>query len=321
MGPNMNTPSILVIKLGALGDFVQALVPMAAIRNHHPHHRIVLLTTRPYLNIAEKSSYFDHIWIDEKPKFFQIRTWWRLRNRLLAEKFDRVYDLQTSDRSGFYFKLLGPGTRPEWSGVATGCSHPHSNPDRDFMHTLDRQREQLQGLGIDDVPAPDLSWLDEDISVFNLSQPFMVLAAGGAGHRPDKRWDIDNYTALAKHFLNQGITPVLIGSLDEQDELVTITNACPGARNLCGQTDLMQIAGLARRAQIAVGNDTGPMHLIAAVGGRCMVLFSNASDPKLCGQRGVAVDVVHVSDLNQLSVDDVIGRLSDFMPPIPSNGS
>jgi len=313
MDPYMNTPTILVVKLGALGDFVQALGPMAAIRNHHPQHRIVLLTTQPYLKIAQASAYFDDIWLDEKPKLFEVHKWWRLRNRLLAEKFDRVYDLQTSDRSGFYYKLLGPGTRPEWSGIVTGCSHPHSNPDRDFMHTLDRQREQLLITGIGDVPVPDLSWLDGDISAFDLPQPFMVLAAGGAGHRPEKRWGIDKYTAVADYFLNQGITPVLIGTHAEQDELAVIATACPGARNLCGQTDLLQIAGLARRSVMAVGNDTGPMHLIAVVGGRCLVLFSKTSDPKLCGQRGASVDVMHVLDLNGLSANDVIVRLSDFM--------
>jgi len=50
---------ILVIKLGALGDFVQALGPFAAIRAHHPAADIVLLTTRPYADLGRASGYFD----------------------------------------------------------------------------------------------------------------------------------------------------------------------------------------------------------------------------------------------------------------------
>ena len=59
------------------------------------------------------------------------------------------YDLQTSSRSSRYFRLAG---RPPWSGIAPGCSHPHANPRRDFMHTRERQREQLEMAGHRGVP-------------------------------------------------------------------------------------------------------------------------------------------------------------------------
>ena len=61
------TPSVLVIKLGALGDFVQALGPMRAIRDAHADAPLVLLTTEPYANFARASNLFDDIWIDSRP--------------------------------------------------------------------------------------------------------------------------------------------------------------------------------------------------------------------------------------------------------------
>src|SRR5690606_27850998 len=97
---------ILVIKLGALGDFVQALGPVAAIRRHHPHAHITLMTTKPFLELAQASGYFDVIWIDEKPKWHQAGKWLSLRNHLNDLAFDRVYDLQNNDRTGLYFRLL-----------------------------------------------------------------------------------------------------------------------------------------------------------------------------------------------------------------------
>ena len=109
----MSAARILVIKLGALGDVVQALGPMAAIRRHHAGAQITLLTTERFADFLAASPYADRVWIDERPRWHDLGAVWRLRGRLREAAFDRVYDLQTSDRSGFYFRLLGPGRRPE----------------------------------------------------------------------------------------------------------------------------------------------------------------------------------------------------------------
>ena len=53
--------NILVIKLGALGDMVQALGPMAAIRRYHADAWITALTTEPYVTFLEESGFFDSI--------------------------------------------------------------------------------------------------------------------------------------------------------------------------------------------------------------------------------------------------------------------
>jgi len=186
---------ILVVKLGALGDFVQALGPFAAIRRHHRDAWITLLTTAPYAELAYASGYFDEIWIDPRSRL--PRRLLALRKWLRAAGFKRVYDLQTSDRSAFYFRLFWPGPFPEWSGIAKGCSHPHANPQRDAMHTLDRQAEQLRMAGIEDVPPPDLAWAKPDVAKFGLAGRYALLAAGGAPHRPAKRWPAERFAELA----------------------------------------------------------------------------------------------------------------------------
>ena len=175
---------ILVIKLGALGDMVQALGPFAAIRRHHEGAPLTLLTTAPYVELAGASGFFDAIWIDERPRGLALGKWLALRARLRGGRFARVYDLQTSERSSLYFRLFWPGPFPEWSGIAGGCSHPHANPERDSLHTVERQAEQLRMAGIDAVPAPDLSWAEADLDRFDLPARFALLAPGGAPHRP-----------------------------------------------------------------------------------------------------------------------------------------
>ena len=130
---------ILVIKLSALGDFVQALGPAAAIRRHHAADEITLLTTRAFASLAQQSGFFDKIEIDNRPKLFELASWAALRRVLRSGRFDRVYDLQTSDRSSLYSWLFFPAhPPPQWSGIAWHCSHPHANLRRDPQHTIDK---------------------------------------------------------------------------------------------------------------------------------------------------------------------------------------
>ena len=103
-----NAGPILVIKLGALGDFVQALGPFAAIRKNHEQASLVLLTTAPYLPIAEASGYFDAIRSDGRPEWWKWTGKRALRTWLHALAPTRVYALQTSARSSGFYRLFGP---------------------------------------------------------------------------------------------------------------------------------------------------------------------------------------------------------------------
>lgn len=303
----MSGQRVLVIKLGALGDFVQAFGPFAAIRAHHADAEITLLTTRPFAEMAVASPWFDHVWVDDKPRLWQWRQLAALRARLRGGRFSRVYDLQTSDRSGGYFRLMGG--KVEWSGIATGCSHPHANPRRDFMHTVDRQAEQLRMAGIDQVPAPDLAWAEADLSRFGLPHPYALLCPGGAPHRPAKRWPAAHFALLACWLAERGVTPVLLGTDKERAEIDSIAATCPQARSLAGQTSFLDILGLGRQALLAVGNDTGPMHLAAAAGTPSLVLFSADSDPDLCAPRG-RVEILRQADLADLSPAAVMDKVA-----------
>jgi ADP-heptose:LPS heptosyltransferase len=305
--------NILVIKLGALGDFVLATGPFKAIRRAHPTARITLLTIPSLAGLAKATGWFDEVWIDQRPALWNMPGWLGLARRLNGGKFARVYDLQTSDRSSFYFRLMSPpfGKSPQWSGIAKGASHPHANPDRDALHTVERQKEQLAASGIHDVPPPDVSWAAADVARFDLPPSYALLVPGGSAHRPEKRWPATHYAELARRLIAIGTTPLLIGATAEKEELAGIA-AATGARDLCGQTNFTEIIALARGARLAVGNDTGPMHLIAAAGCPTVALFSHASDPALCAPRGSAgesVVVLRRPDLAGLLPDEVLAAL------------
>ena len=301
-------PRVLVIKLAALGDFVQAFGPYAAIRAHHADAEITLLTTPPYADLARRSPWFGAVWSDGRPSWRDPAAWWRLARRLRAAGFTRVYDLQTSRRSSRYRLLVGP--RAEWSGIASGASHPHANPGRDAMHTIERQREQLEMAGIRRFPPPDLAWLDADPGAFALPPRFALLVPGASPGRPGKRWPAERYGELAAGL---DLPAAVVGGAAEAPLAAAIAARAPGTLDLTGRTDFAALGALGRRAAFAVGNDTGPVHLIAAAGCPTLALFGPESDPALCAPRGPAVAVLRHPRLAALEAAEVRAALAGLV--------
>jgi ADP-heptose:LPS heptosyltransferase len=303
---------ILVIKLSALGDFVQMMGAAAAIRDFHRGAEITLLTTRPYAELAQQAPYFDRVWLDERPGWGDPLGLLGLARRLRAARFDRVYDMQTRLRSSLYFWLMRrSGGGPECSGIAWGASHRQPDtPERRRMHTLDREADQLRWAGVPGpVPAPDLSWARADIGRFGLVPVYVLLIPGGAPHRPEKRWPAERYAALATLAAAAGLTPVVVGGPDERALGQAIAAAVPRTRDLTGQTSFGDIVALGRGARRAIGNDTGPMHLAVAGGAPATVLYSAASDPALTAPRGRDVVILRRGRLADLPVAEVAATL------------
>lgn len=297
---------ILVIKLGALGDFIQALGPMRAIRQHHPRARIVLMTTAPYKEFASACGYFDEIWIDDKPGWTDFSGWFRLAKKLNADAFSRVYDLQNSDRTALYFRLFRSRARPEWVGTAKGASHRNASPDRSKGHAFEGHVQTLGLAGIRNIEIDRLEWMNADISGFPARNPYVLLVPGSAPDRREKRWPARNYAALANALAEKKIHPVIIGGSSEKDAASEIAQAAPEALDLSGRTDLFQVARLARGAAGAIGNDTGPIHLIAATGCPVVALFSGRSDAVKHAPRGENVSILKSENLNDLDPASVL---------------
>ncbi len=297
---------ILVIRLSALGDFVLSFGPFAAIRAAYPDADITLLTTSAFAAIGNAAPWFDRVIIDTRPRWWDVLALWRLSRQLRG--FDFVYDLQTSGRSSRYFVLAG---KPKWSGIARGCSHPQSDPARETMHTIERQRDQLRIAGITAFPRPDLSWLT-DTATPDLTERFALLVPGAAPTRPAKRWPVQHFAELARELARRGLTPVVIGAKSEAALGAAIVETCPAAWDFTGQTSLAQLFAIAARAELAIGNDTGPMHIAASTGCPCIVLFSSDSEPSMTAPRGPCGEwpvVVRESVLADLALARVVERL------------
>ena len=300
---------ILVIKLGALGDFIQALGPMAAIRRHHPDAEITLLTTQPYVSLGMTCGYFDRVWTDTRPKWKDFKGWLALRRKLREGKFERVYDLQNNDRTGFYLKLFGNKAKPEWVGAAPGASHRNNSPERTAGAAIHGHIQTLALAGISDIVIDDLRWVEGNFAHFitqeGLKKPYVLLAPGSAPEHLEKRWPAENYGYIARIVDGWGYQPVVIGTKHEAALAEKICSIHAGTLNLTGKTALTDLVILARYAAGAIGNDTGPMHLIAPTGCPALVLFSGRSQPHRHAPHGPLVKTHQVNDLNTLSVDEV----------------
>ena len=96
---------ILVIKLGALGDFIFATGIMQTIREMYPEAHITLLTGPAYADLAKMSGFFDAIEIDKRTN--NPKDWWRICKKLLANiKWDYIFDLQISARTKKKYYVL-----------------------------------------------------------------------------------------------------------------------------------------------------------------------------------------------------------------------
>lgn len=306
----MSAQRILVIRLGAFGDVMQSFPAFAAIRAHHPGAHITLLTTAPFVKLAEASPWFDAVWSGGRPAWRDIRAVLDLGRRLRGGRFDRVYDLQTSRRSSAYRLAVGRGA--EWSGIARGASHRHDTPQRTRLLTRPRQEEQLRIAGITQFPAPDLGWLAADVAGLGLPERFWLMVPGASARAPEKRWPVARYAALARAI---ALPAVVVGGPAEAELAAAIRAVAPDALDFTGDRSPPPVlAGLARRAAFAIGNDTGPLHLIATMGCPTLALFGPRSDAAIHRPQGPATSVLAVRDLDRLDVPEVVHALAAFLP-------
>ncbi len=305
--------TVLVIHLGSLAAFVQALAAAKRIREFHVGAHINLLTTETTSELAQKCPHFDTVEADGKPKEAQAIT--QLIARVRAAKYDMIYDLEGSNRTNNYFQGMRPWP-PRWSGPVSGCSHPYLDPNRGFLNPIDRYQAQLAAAGLGDAPLmPDLSWLRSALrdpprlqpDYFGLRGRFVLLLPRGSDAEPGRRWPEAKYVELAGKLAHQGVTPVVLGGPEERPIGAAILKAEPTAKNLVTRPDFFQCVGLADRCFAAVGDDVDLMHVVAAGGATCLVFLSSLGNPEQAAPRGkggvVAMTAAVIADLPVEQVD------------------
>ena len=171
-----------------------------------------------------------------------------------------------------------------WRGAREGSwiayTHRIPIPTLD-VHAIDRYLWVAPLLGLDDDP-PDLTIHLSSETTFKArrlleehrvaaSKPLVVLVPGTIWET--KHWTIEGFAGVARAFLHDGFAVALAGTKRDQQRCRQIAAAAPGACDLSGKTTPAELAALIQRAEVAVTNDSGSMHLAASLGKPMVSIF------------------------------------------------
>lgn len=307
---------VLIIRHGALGDLINVTGAFSALRAHFEKDHLTLLTTPSYKTLGEKMGFFDEVWSDARSKNPVAMA--RMIRQMARARFDYIFDLQNSDRTALYYKILGLFGKHVWSGIQPGGLHLHAHCAPMNLPIFERHAYQLKQAGI--VPAsqemllPQLGWMEGDLSALNLPEKFALFIPGSSLSGSYKRWPAASYAALAANLKAQGLECVLVAGPEDSEPVNYLRTHVPGLVDLSMKLSLFQIASLARLAQGVVGNDTGPTHIASGVGTSTVVPWStSASDPYIYAPKGPHIRVLAVADLKTLSQEEVARVFFDLI--------
>lgn len=304
--------NVLIIKLGALGDMIQAMPMCDAIYQHlivsqtpsQPlsQAKLTLLTTKPFVGLAKRMNLFDAIICDDRTS---LKANIAMLRQLRRQHFTHIFDLQNVDRTRFYRPML-------WGCYIKWLTAPHV-----AWHPYLRFKALCTAQGWPDPYPPNDEKLKDPLSFPFPPSPYILIVAGASNaHGGRKRWPQTHYLDLCHRLLAQGITPVLIGS--ESDNLDILSNGIKHTTtiNLIGKTTLFQLPTLASHAIAAIGNDTGPQLISAASGCPTLTLYSGLNPPEKGG--AWAWDpkrhaTCYAGDLNDLSINDVFESINEII--------
>lgn len=292
---HLNSPSILIILMGALGDVARGLCLVSHIKSHWPQCRITWLVEPKWAAVVGCHPEIDRIIVFDRPR--GLRAIWPLYKELREETFDITLDLQRHLKSGIFSFLSRAGRR-------VGFHHrnakelnwlfntEHIGYTRGGVSKIDLYVRFASQLGL---PAP--TDLDFGFSALGLhrvrpelsarvSKPYLAVVMGSSWESKD--WVFDGYRQLLADTLAEGrLDAVLLGDRSQSAPAARLMAAIGESRliDLVGKTTLVELIALLKSAAVAVGPDSGPGHLAGAVGTPYVSLFG-PTDPRLTAPYG-----------------------------------
>lgn len=276
---------VLVVKLSSLGDVLHAL-PAVAELSSRPGVSVEWAVQPQFAPLVERFSCVSRVWRVPRPSRFS--EWLRALRALSRERFDLVIDFQGLLKSAVVARapksprVLGVSFARE--GSRFFCSELAGKPGGARRHAVDECFDVLRHEG---VPVPGKASFPIDLPDVDLDSVAPELA-GMYGPRvavaPFSRWESKNWPAerfseairllAEKH----GARVYLAGGPGDREKAAAII-ASSGAKaaNLCGKLSLVESAAVFKLCGVLLTNDSGPMHLAAAVGARCVALFGPTS--------------------------------------------
>jgi lipopolysaccharide heptosyltransferase I len=231
-----------------------------------------------------------------------------LLKQIRRAKYELVIDMHGQVRSAFFSLISGAHVRigfdrPVKRGLTISADHELKNiPNHGWrgaregswvaythripiptldVHAIDRYLWVAPLLGLDDNP-PDLAihlspQATERVNRLlqehgiSASKPLIALVPGTIWET--KHWTVEGFAGVARQFLQKGFAVALAGTMRDKHRCRQIAAAAPGACDLSGKTTPADLAALIRRAEVAVTNDSGSMHVAASLGKPMVSIF------------------------------------------------
>jgi lipopolysaccharide heptosyltransferase I len=284
------TPNrIALVKPSALGDIVHALPVLTALRHRFPQSHITWV-----VNAAYEPLLAGHPDLDATLPFdrgtlrkgmlaaagYSLRFAGLLRRR----RFDLVVDLQGLLRTGLMTAATGAPRKVGFANAREGAVHFYTErvevPDADRIHAVERYWRVAEHLGTGDAPkrfvvplnAVELAAVGRELAP--LPRPWLAFAVGSRW--VTKCWPPAHFAELANRAeATFGGTTLFVGTSEDTAASRDVARTLRGpSRDLTGKTSLPRLAALLSRADAVVGNDTGPLHLAAALGRPCVAPYT-----------------------------------------------
>ena len=302
--------NILIIKHGSLGDIAQISGVLRDIRENHVNEKIFILTTFPYVELLSRCPFVDGVLIDKRLPRWNILYLFKLKNMIKKFNFTYVYDLQNSSRSSFYRKYLF--NISNWSSAKTVLKKEVENGDFEKNSVLERFKLQLNNSNIKTKYSlkPDFSWacinVDQIIHKF-FGDKFILIFPFCSPQLSHKKWPYYNEIIKIIKSKHTNFEIVIAPGPNEIEEAkkidaVTITNNKKAL-------NIMELAGLIKKSNFVISNDTGPAHMAAHLGVEGIVLFGHHTTPEKVSIETDKFKAITVEDLNNLSIENVYSKV------------
>ena len=292
------TLKILILKPSSLGDVVQALPVLRLLKPHWTDSEIFWWIDAALAPLLEDDRDLAGVVRFERRRWASPVHWpemWRSVRWMRAQRFDLVIDLQCLARSGAFAWLANGRSLIGLDEPREGARGFYDRivPRRSFYtHAVDWYLDVLRAL---DVPVHwNFTWLPERPAVAadikrkwpTVASRWILLQPGARW--PNKRWPVEHFAGLIKQCSTDlpDFRFAVLGGNADRELGAALAQAKPGrCLDLTGKLSLPEMIEWVRLGDVMVSNDTGPMHVAAALGKPVVALFG-PTEPRRTGPYG-----------------------------------
>ena len=282
---------ICLIKPSALGDVIQTLPVLSALRSRFPNAHIAWVVNRAYADLLAGHPHLDETIVFDRQR---ARPWSRpartafssLLKTLQERQFDLTCDLQGLLRSAIMTRATKARRRIGLGDAREGARLFYTNivpvPHCD-MSAVERYWLVAESLGVGAtskqfliaLSSSERQWAERQLAGLD----GLRVAIHSGARWVTKRWPVSHFAELARRLEHEaGARLVLVGGPEESDVARQIVAAVQDRGvDLTGRTTLKQLTAVLSQVNLLVTNDSGPMHLAAAVGTPVAGIFTCTS--------------------------------------------